>query len=152
MGYTIKIGNATPKFSKDFNELLARWEVEPAADSCAPVFVNDEMTGNSNARSPSYSGWANFCRAVGLHDFFFDDQDGLITQHPGCEMITQEHLEIVQTALIKYQATTDKTPGFILWDDDDTGKFDGNLARLIWLEWWMRWALANCETPAIENH
>lgn len=152
MGYTIKIGNAVPEFgNEEYGELWARWAVESASFEHAPTFINDEMTGNSNSRSPSYSGWAEFARAVGLHDFFFEDYEGLMANHPGCEKITQKHLDTVQTALVKYTASTDKKPGFIGWDGTDTGEYDGNFARLIWLEWWMRWALANCETPAIEN-
>lgn len=151
MGYTITIGNAIPKFSKDYNELWARWCVESASLDNAPTFVNDEMTGNSNERSPSYSGWSDFCDAVGLGDLFFDDHNGLFANHPGCKILTQEHLDTVQAALIKYQASTDKKPGFYGWNGVDTGEYDAHLARIIWLEWWMRWSLANCETPAIEN-
>jgi hypothetical protein len=25
-------------------------------------------------------------------------------------------------------------------------------ARLVWLEWWVRWALDNCKVPVIYNH
>ena len=151
MGYSIKIGNAVPEFGKDYDELWARWKVTGASDTNAPTFINDEMTGSTSQRSPSYSGWADFCRTVGLHDLFFEKYGGLMSQHPGCKILKQEHLDIVQTALIKYQASTDKKPGFIDWGEPDTGEYDPHLARIMWLEWWMRWALANCETPAIEN-
>lgn len=152
MGYTIRIGNAVPEFSKDYDELWAGWRVDPASHDCAPVFANDEMTGNTNTRSPSYSGWHVFAEEVGLHDLFFKDYDGLMSSHPGCKMFTQQHLDEVQAALIKYQAKTDLPAGFDEWGaDSENPKHDGYLARLIWLEWWMRWALANCETPAIDN-
>ena len=26
-----------------------------------------------------------------------------------------------------------------------------HMARLIWLDWWVQWALKNCERPAIYN-
>lgn len=153
MGYTIRIGNAVPEFSKDYNELWAGWRVNPESSDCAPTFNNDELTGNTNTRSPSYSGWSVFLTEVGLHKLFFEDYEGLMSNHPGCKMITQQHLDEVQTALIKYQARATLPPGFEEFDPDnqEAHTHDGYLARLIWLEWWMRWALANCETPAIDN-
>lgn len=32
------------------------------------------------------------------------------------------------------------------------GAYDSVLARLIWLDWWMTWALDKCFLPAIHNH
>lgn len=150
MGYTIRIGNAVPEFSKDHNELWAEWRVKAESNEWAPKFVNDDLTGNSNERSPSYSAWREFTRVVGLEDLFFKDYEGLMSSHPGCKMFTQQHLDEVQTALIKYQAKATLPPGFDDWESTEP-THDGWLARLIWLEWWMRWALANCETPAIYN-
>lgn len=115
MGYTFKIGNAVPKSSKDDGYLRAEWVVEPKSLDDAPIFPNDDMTGNGNDRSPSYSVWADFCRDAGIYDVFYDEA-----------------------------TKTSTTP--------DEGKYDPYLARLIWLEWWMTWALDNCETPAIENY
>jgi hypothetical protein len=62
MGYSITIGNAKPEFNKDDGELWARWTVDGLTLPDAPTFPHDEVTGNSNGRSPSYSGWADFCR------------------------------------------------------------------------------------------
>ena len=153
MGYSITVGNAVPEFSKDYDELYASWSVEVVTSNLAPTFINDDMTGNSNCRSPSYGVWSDFCRTVGLDDLFFNKGSGLMRDHPGCFIINQSHLDLVQTALIKYQATTDKKPGFTGWEyqKQSGSEYDAHLARLMWLEWWMRWALANCETPAIEN-
>lgn len=92
-----------------------------------------------------------FCKVTELRDLFFDEDDGLFSEHPGCKLLRQEHLDKVQRALIRYQASTTAKPGFYDWGEPNTGEYDGNLARIIWLEWWMRWALATCETPAIEN-
>lgn len=126
MGYTIRIGNAVPEFFKDYNELWAAWRVAPASHDYAPQFVNDEMTGNTNTRSPSYNAWHMFARAVGLEDFFFKDYDGLMSNHPGCKMITQQHLDEVQTALIKYTAQATLPPGFDSWNEDfDSWDEDG---------------------------
>lgn len=161
MGYTITIGNAKPEFSKDDGELWARWTVDGKTSSEAPTFPNDEMTGNSNSRSPSYTAWAEFCTEAGFHDLFLEKYEGLMAEHPGCKMLLPEHLLIVQAALAKWKRTATKQPGFCgwgkfneitqKWETPDEGKYDHTLARLLWLEFWMRWALDNCETPAIEN-
>lgn len=162
MGYTFKIGNAVPKFSKDDGYLDARWEVEPATSEEAPTFPHDEMTGNGNDRSPSYSGWADFCRDTGIYDVFYDEHGHLLAGHPGCVMLQQSDLQRVREAREKWQKMATLPPGFEgfpefdketqKWGSPDEGKYDGYLARLIWLEWWMAWALKNCETPAVENY
>lgn len=161
MGYSITIGNAKPEFNKDDGELWARWTVDGMALPEAPTFPNDEMTGNGNGRSPSYTGWAEFCDAAGLTTLFLEKWEGLMSQHPGCKMLQKEHLLQVQAALEKWKRTATKPPGFEgwgkfneetkQWETPDQGKYDHILARLIWLEFWMKWALENCETPAIEN-
>ena len=162
MGYTIKIGNAKPDFSKEDGRLSARWVVENANNENAPTFPNDEMTGNSNTRSPSYSAWYNFCKDAGIYDHFYDDRGWLIGGHPGCILITEEHLKIVGDARATRESMVTKPAGFCgfpvmnqeteKWEYPDDGKYDATLARLIWLDWWLKWAFANCETPAIENY
>lgn len=145
MSYSIHIGNATSEFSKDDGYLSARWVVEPATHPAAPTFPNDDMTGNSNSRHPSYSAWDDFCRATGLHDMFFgEENEGLMREHPGCVMLTEMHAQTITAALAAYQSEATKPPGF-------TDGHSPHLARILWLEFWVRWALENCETPAIQN-
>lgn len=153
MGYTFTVGNAVPTSSKeDFPDLVASWEVDDVQLPGAPVFPGDDMTGNSNSRSPSYSVWPDFCRAVGLHEFFYDSMGHLRAGHPGCVGITQEDADLVSRALESYRAASNLPPGFETdWDYDGPPNYDYHLARLIWLEWWMQWAVKNCETPAIQN-
>lgn len=146
MGYYIAIGNAVPEFSKEDGYLYSGWRVEKTSNENAPTFIGDEATGNRNIRMPSYTGWSEFCDKVGLYDLFFDQFEGLFRQHPGCVMITQEHYQTVADALEKYQKNARRPPGF-----DHFGNYDYNLARLMWLEYWMKLALENCETPAIYN-
>lgn len=152
MGYYIEIGNAVPEFSKEDGELYACWVVEGATSDEAPTFICDQMTGNSNGRHPSYSGWRDFCDATGLADLFYKQWEGLIYKHPGCVMITEDHYAEVHSALEDYKKTATKPPGFGDWKDDSNEMaHDPQLARLMWLDFWMRWALDNCETPAIYN-
>lgn len=162
MSYSIHIGNAKPEFSKEDGLLMAGWSVERVAHADAPTFPNDDMTGNGNGRHPSYSGWVEFCDKAGLKGLFFDADDGLMREHPGCFPITDKHLLVVRGALARARALATKPPGFDgygrfdketkQWSEStDVGKYDPILARLIWLEYWMAWAIANCETPALEN-
>ena len=161
MGYTITIGNAVPDFGKEDGELYARWVVEGACSDDAPTFPNDAMTGNSNSRSPSYSGWMDFCQESGLYDLFYTKWEGLIDTHPGCVPINQSHYDEVYDALERFKKKATKPPGFSgysswdkeneVWITPDEDKYDHILARLMWLEFWMKWALDNCETPAIQN-
>lgn len=153
MGYTFTIGNAIPVHNKaDFPDLYASWEVEAAHDEHAPTFQNDELTGNGNSRSPSYTVWSDFCRTVGLYEFFYTPSGQLHAGHPGCIGITKEDADFVTAALSRYSAAATLPPGFETdWDYHGPENYDYHLARLIWLEWWMRWAVEHCETPAIEN-
>jgi hypothetical protein len=153
MGYNITVGNAVPKHSKKyFPHLYASWEVEGTALDDAPTFPGDEMTGNGNERSPSYSVWADFARVTGLYDFFYDERGHLHAGHPGCIGISKEDADLVTVALARYRAKSTLPPGFEKdWKYQGPPNYDGHLARLIWLEWWMRWAIENCKTPAIQN-
>ena len=155
MGYIFKIGNAKPHFSKaDFPYLDARWRVEDVKIESAPDFPND-FGGKSNMRMPSYTVWFSFCQNVGLFEFFYDETNRLRADHPGCIGITQEDVDLVSEALRVYQSKATLPAGFESSDilkDDHIPSCDGDLARLMWLEWWMRWALENCQTPAIENY
>lgn len=162
MGYTFKIGNAVPEFSKEDDILSARWRVEAATHEKAPTFPNDEMTGNSNSRSPSYTAWHEFCKEAKIMDIFYDERGRLHAGHPGCVKLTSDMLRKVSNAKAEFERIVTKPAGFCgfpihnketnNWEYPDEGKYDSTLARLVWLEWWMSWALNNCETPAIENY
>lgn len=165
MGYTITIGEASIFYDKDGP---AMWiEAEAATDENAPD--HDRFTGKSNSRSPGYCAWSEFCEAAGLTTLFygggwsremggnlpcpdgFHRETPLLAKHPGAQPITNADAEYVGRKLTEYKRNhPGAVPGF--WDEEgeDNGK-DPVLARLVWLEFWMRWALANCERPIIEN-
>lgn len=110
MGYTLSIGNAKVKSGKEFGELWARWTVEDTTHPEAPTFPNDTMTGNSNSRSPSYSAWYDFALCTGLERLFFDEDEGLMAQPPGCVLLTEAHHTEVLAALQRWQDSADKPP------------------------------------------
>lgn len=174
MGYSLTIGNAVPRVPKG-EELdednTPGWTVNGAAHPEAPTFPGDGMTGNGSGRSPSYSQWSNFVDEVGLRDLFFGADarhNGgkhtrdvcLMRDHPGVALLRELDLLEIRQARERWQAkrwpTEERIPG---WDPDhrwdSSGepdpRYDGNLARLLWLEWWVAWALKRCELPAFGN-
>lgn len=168
MSYSIYIGNTkmrpvedneyTTDYTRIMNGSLQYFEpiIEEIRRPDAPTFPNDEMTGNSNGRHPAYSAWGEFCRDTGLYGLFFDDFDGLMREHPGHAQLTREHWVIIHTALDTWRSShPDATPGFekFSWEreEPDVG-YDAILARRVWLEWWVRWSLENCEHAGIYNY
>lgn len=170
MSYSIYIGNAVleSEWASEYGEPRAEWVVRPHAEVDAPTFPHDGMTGNGNGRHPSYSQWAEFCRLTGLHGLFYgvDEPDGrrhdggILSRHPGIVPLTPDMLATVREACERWrEAHPGAVPG---WDfdptfppadaqDDGVRGRDSILARLLWLEWWMDWALRTCERPAIYN-
>lgn len=146
--YTICIGNARIEQGLDGIQLLAEWVVDVVTNDRAPEFPNDQVTGKSNVRMPGYSAWEDFCQETGLYKLFYGDE-GLMACHPGCAKINKGHVSAVRIALLQrheYRLNNGITsrPGFGAVNDY-------TLARLLWLEYWMAWAVENCEIPAIKN-
>ena len=165
MGYDIKIGEArvvAPEPSKADEGCTPRIGAVGATHPEAPTFPGDGMTGNSNDRSSAYSSWSNFVRAVGLNDLFFGKEAGLMREHPGAAMLTETHHARILGALVADRASRpDARPGWREpmdgarpfegpWKPETEG-LDPDIARLVWLEWWVRWALDNCTIPVIAN-
>ena len=168
MGYSLTIGEAEMRVPSA-EEVRERWcsphirvIAKGAVSDDAPTFPGDELTSNSSSRSPSYSGWHDFCRETGLTELFYSEESGLLREHPGCVVLTSDHLTEIAAALDRYRTMhPGARPGWREHIDGgdwlrgpfkpETEGLDGNLARLIWLEWWTRWALANCKVPALWN-
>lgn len=154
MSYDIFIGEA--ELSKDSGSMhvrVNRIDEHPEA----PSFPNDEMTGRGNHRHPGYTAWSEFCQMTDLYALFFAENEGLMCEHPGCFRLTQAHHQIIAGALDRWQTEhPGAVPGFEGWvlpgrpAAPPTGN-DPILACLLWLEWWVRWALTNCTNPAIYN-
>lgn len=170
MGYNITIGNAYLDAEPD--EGLLEIRVKGFNNDDAPNHC--EFTGTGSSRSPSYTVWNEFCRAAGIHMLFFGNgwnkdlmmydycDEGfhrevpLMANHPGVALLTMNDYRYIADALQNYKTKyPEAVPGFWDWDKKNfkeipNGK-DPVLARLIWLEYWINWALANCEYPAIGN-
>lgn len=171
MSYSIYIGEAYLAVPSEddltkYDDIYPSVEVKGMAHPEAPSFPGDDMTGRGNGRHPGYSQWANFVDDVGLRDLFFGARDGgsrdasLMRDHPGCAILRPCDLVEIRQARGRWEAKPWPAPERVAgWDPtlmpfdqrEADPKYDGNLARLIWLEWWVTWALANCKVPAIYN-
>lgn len=171
MGYDIYIGQGviddpygTDLTTKGYTPNV-RVVVKSLALESAPIFPGDAMTGNGNSRHPAYSGWARFAVSVGLHDLFFDKEHGLMAEHPGTVRLCHWHLAAMREGLQTWRAThPEAIPGWCECPTCAPFRFqvsavpaathvdlDGDLARLIWLEWWVAYALSNCSVPCLHN-
>ena len=160
MGYNLTIGEAKIYYDPEY--LVVGLTAENVTHPDAPD--HDSFVGKSNKRMPSYVGWRDFCRDAGIEPLFYGEgwgpemrrrkpcQEGfhretpLLNEHPGTEPICKGDFDYIREARIRREKTNGgKQPGFESDDLDDT------LARLLWLEFWMGWALENCKIPVFHN-
>ena len=169
MGYTLRIGELVVEYVQD--------EEYPEISLTAKGFYHDdapsfgEPTDGESQRWPSYSTWSDFTKDAGLYAMFFGTEfgskqlvrdDALLRNHPGCVPLTEAHRRDVNTALaawkIKYP---NATPTFgksapegedsMFWVDESNPDENGKMTRLIWLHYWVNWALDNCKQPVFQN-
>ena len=155
MGWSIKIGNAVPMSRENaLNEhgdgwTVYRFSVEDAEHPDAPFWESQpetgavDISGKTNNRSPSYASFHEFLKKTGITG---NDVPafGALGSDSNCYVLRPEHRDAVAKARKAWEA---RHPGAVPgWG----AGLDAILARLIWYEWWMTWALENCERPAIE--
>jgi hypothetical protein len=149
MGYTIQIGNAIP--SVDQYTDVMYWKIETFSHEQCPIFFGD--SSKKNYKTLSYSVWGDFCKAVGLEDMFYLYLPHGRMEPKGIIRLThQNHRELVSQSLFKYKSKIKIPPGFQEKHErthPSIPEYDEYLARLIWLEFWITWALFSCETPAL---
>lgn len=137
MGYNLIIGNVIAgALTCEDGQYAVRLDVEHIETDAAPS--DGTPTDGTNERWPSYSAWADFCKAVGLYEVFFCKENGLLREHPGVFKLEQTHLLEVRAAgerLSKRSA-----------QDNELHR-----GRLAWLEFWIDHALQNCPSPGIKN-
>jgi hypothetical protein len=169
MSYDIYIGEAALDVpsAEDRNESWGNYlnvSVAPLTLPEAPSFPGDGP-GHENHRHPGYGQWSEFLQRVGLYELFFESDSGLMRRHPGASLLRQSDADAIRAALDRWRSIHPGTvPG---WCEcvgcrpyrrpeaeapPHDANLDPNLARLIWLDWWVGWALANCKVPAIRNH
>lgn len=147
MSYCIYIGEAVVRRPED-------WESENTTAPELYVVVEEmertdapyspDASGYTNGRHPGYSSMKEWTEAVGLYDLFFDKESGLMRQHPGCFALTREHLARITTARERWAKEHPETV-------DPNYEHHFMYLRLVWYEWWVKYALKNCQRPAIYN-
>jgi hypothetical protein len=141
MGYTIGIGQLV---TEHYDETYVGYGVEGAHHDEAPAF--GEPTDFTNARWPSYSSWQDALFETGTEKVFFTPTGHVIGEHPGFREITQELYDEFKTNMTAFE---DKHPDIKATYKGTVN--DGRYCRLVWLDYWLKWALANCENPVIVN-
>lgn len=168
MGYTLMIGEAF--VDVDLSERWSRVKVKAEQDPAAPIGSGGAVNRHCNECWPSYTAWSDFSRVAGLYSVFYaprcpdcsyggpnhnkvchcggasvwwKGKHGLLSSHPGCIALEQQHLDAFESAL---EAWPDEPhPEF------SVGGADYVRLRLEWLVWWTRWALENCKYPSFAN-
>jgi len=149
MGYNLEIGELEVEFDTEYGrESTIDLRVKVERGRKEPFLNVGEPTDGTNMRWPSYTSWANFAKSADLYEFFFDDCEGLIRQHPATYPLCEEHRKIVNE---KYEAFKKKYPKAIASYEDEDNEANGILVRLEWLKYWINWALDNCDKPVFYN-
>lgn len=146
MGYTIIIGEMDIEYDQDLNRPYTFISAKEKRLENAPAF--GEPTDYTNQRWPSYSSWEMFAKFVGLEDLFFDKMNVLclIKSRPGYTPLTITHKKIVDEVYDKFKK---KYPNVkAKFDASDENRW---FCRLVWLKFWIDWALVNCERPVFYN-
>ena len=163
MGYNLMIGEFKVDSDPEYRWARATAEVHSV-----------EGHGNS-VWNPSYSGWHNAMRSLGLIDPFFGDDDDrhalwtapggeefdpLLRFHPGAVALTESHARVFEAARDAW-----KERGTDFWEVSDyrngqpvwkckpcTPEVRATLLEVAeWLAFWSRWALDNCKHPTFAN-
>ena len=169
MGYTLRIGELQIEYIQE--------DDEPRIDVSAKGFHHDdapsfgEPTDGESQCWPSYSSWHEFCEFVGLYSLFYGTNqrrgerirdDYLIQEHPGCVPLTERHRKEINKALGDFkEAHPNATPTYgkpcpegenpLMWEDKDNPNENAWMVRLVWLHYWVNWALDNCKQPVFQN-
>ena len=169
MGYTLRIGELVIEYDQDEDEPRISVEAKGFRHDEAPAF--GEPTDHESQRWPSYTSWSDFARDSGLYSMFYGKNhggseiirdDALIAQHPGCVPLTERHRREVNAALDAWRVRyPNAVPTFgrpapegedwLMWSDPDNPEENGKMTRLVWLHYWVNWALDNCKQPVFQN-
>jgi hypothetical protein len=152
MGYGLYIGNAD--LSTDGHDLFI--DVKDITLEEAPDYKDFFAKGNS--RHPSYTGWSEFAKEVGLYSYFFHGDDAVIRDHPGEYVLTQSDVIVTSDAKERYRESNREVLEKIeLWEVPNRDRFTHeenikyNYVRLDWLEFWIRYSVENFEIPIFKN-
>jgi len=151
MGYSLSIGEAVMDVvpEDEWGDGQINITVEEVRNDDAPAF--GEPTDYTNQRWPSYTSWWNFAEFTGMENILFDvdANENIRGGHPGHFLITDMFKDAIDTAMKDY---TNKYPDAVpSFEDFENRPHDGHLCRMVWLQYWVDWALENCKNPIFLN-
>lgn len=149
MGYDLAIGELKVYYDNSCKNSTVSFDVEERTGRTEAFLNVGEFTDGTNMRSPSYGSWGNFSMAANLSDFFFEEEEGLMREHPGIFPISEYHREIINQ---KYKEFKDKYPDAKASYSDESNLPNCYMVRFEWLHYWVNWALDNCDRPVFQNH
>lgn len=170
MGYTLRIGELEIEYHQSDDEPRISLSAKGFHHEHAPAF--GEPTDGESQRWPSYTSWREFTEFCGVHSLFYGSEqrkgerirdDFLIQEHPGCVPLTERHRREINKALRDYKAkypNAEPTYGrpapegqsALMWEDKENPEENSWMCRLVWLHYWVNWALDNCKRPVFENY
>ena len=142
MGFIIGIGELVSAPEGEYS-------VQEIERADAPVFSGGHEQNRSNMRAASTS-WLAFCQSTGLTDLFFE-QTALSgwRMRVGVHPLRQDMFEVVQAARERWQSRYPSATAGWVGDSEEEREINFALARLLWLEWWIWWALQECSHPTL---
>lgn len=149
MGYSISIGQLEVNINEDGLDSYISLDVASRALSGAPAY--GEPTDHMNSRWPSYTSWSDSMNFLGLQDFMFDQDTGLMREHPGTFPLTPDHKSILDEAYTDFYLKYPNAKAGYNDEDENWPEENGYACRLEWLKFWIDWALANCDKPVFHN-
>lgn len=152
-GFTMLTGNAVVQIGNailanhavDVDDLMPSWRMEESVADTAPSFFGN--INKTNILTCHISTWEKFCHKADIHELFFSGGT-----HRGIVKLKQRHLDLVSDVLANYHDFGPVRPSWNDPENPDWCKYNGMMERLTWIDYWMRWAIANCETPAFSIH
>ena len=107
-----------------------------------------EWIDKTNTFSCSYTTFAELGKSCGVDDWFNNEDTGKVRDHPGCFTLTQEDVTFIteRKSIIEEELKLKHGKAYVYACDKKC-----DLEFVTWLEYWVRWAVETCETPAIHN-
>ena len=170
MGYEIKVGEAYMDYDKKY--MCISIDIKQVHNPNAP-----DDNGRYNSIRPQFHVWSDFCKCMDLEEYFYGDsnrKDGIYSDEFNkkfnreesfigqCDRvipITQLDVDYIDKTFLNFRhAYPTSIPKFTEsikgphWRDEEPITMDtinAHHVRLIWLGFWFKWAIKNCEHPAV---
>lgn len=145
MGYSIYIGEGVIDVPSKYDvDWLRVYVKSPLRKPRGPSYPG---SGGSCAMwEGGYGHFTKFAEDVGLSQFFFAEESGVLSVHPGALRLRKHHHLLVSAAVQAFKAKhPDVAPSYV------EGGVHEKLAMLLEFEYWIGVALETCKLPTMYN-